>query len=186
MNDEDRYVKSDTIFKDPSDRLPFSGAHWEAWRYVDEHFELFAPFVKEEIGKSESPFVLWAAAWLARRRGIMAEWGPLFTPEVMRRAMAGLKKDEVRFNASRAIRLCLLLGDQSIPVLREYIGKADPQAAGFARATIDALGGKRKAFGYLFSKVDLTQVLFGPPVVEPEWLSDAAEPYFENEDRPYP
>jgi hypothetical protein len=186
MNDEDRYVKSDMIFKEPLDRLPFSGSHWEAWRYIDEHFELFEPYVKEEIGRSESPFVLWAAAWLAKRRGIFAEWGPLFTPEVVRRAVVSLKKDEIRFNASRAVRLCLLLGDQSIPVLREVSGDADPQAAMFARATIDALGGKRKAFGYLFSKVDLTQVLFGPPVTEPDWISDAGEPYFSDANRSYP
>jgi hypothetical protein len=100
--------------------------------------------------------------------------------------VVSLKKDEIRFNASRAVRLCLLLGDQSIPVLREVSGDADPQAAMFARATIDALGGKRKAFGYLFSKVDLTQVLFGPPVTEPDWISDAGEPYFSDANRSYP
>jgi hypothetical protein len=100
--------------------------------------------------------------------------------------VVSLKKDEVRWNASRAVRLCLLLGDQSIPVLREVVGGKDPQAAMFARATIDALGGKRKAFGYLVSKVDVTQVLFGPGVDEPEWVSEAAEPYVSDDDRPYP
>jgi hypothetical protein len=185
MSEENRYVKSDMIFKDPLDRLAWSGAHWEAWRYMDEHFELFDPYLKEEIGRTESPFVLWAAAWLAQHRGILADYGPLFTPEVLRRATVHLRKDQIRYNASRAVRLFLLLGDQSIPALREVSGDADPQAAMFARATIDALGGKRKAFGYLVSKLDLSQVLFGPGVQEPEWLSEAAEPYVSDEQLAY-
>lgn len=186
MSEGDRYVRSGMIFKDPSDRLPWSGSHWEAWRYIDEHFQFFEPYVKEEIGRSEDPFVLWAAAWLAKQRGILGEYGPLFTLEVLRRAAASLKKDDVEFNASRAVRLYLLLGDQSLPALREVVGSADPQAAMFAKATIDALGGKRKAFGFLVSKLDLTQVLFGPGVDEPEWVSEAAEPYVADDDRPYP
>jgi len=185
MSEDNRYVKSDMIFKDPLDRLAWSGAHWEAWRYMDEHFELFDPYLKEEIGRTESPFVLWAAAWLAKHKGILTNYGPLFTPEVLRRATAHLRKDQIRYNASRAVRLFLLLGDQSIPALREVSGDADPQAAMFARATIDALGGKRKAFGYLVSKLDLSQVLFGPAVQEPEWLSEAAEPYVSDEKLAY-
>jgi hypothetical protein len=185
MGEGDQYVKSDTIFKDPLDRLAWSGSHWEAWRYMDEHFPLFEPYLKEEIGRTESPFVLWAAAWLAQHRGILADYGPLFTPEVLRRATVHLRKDQIRYNASRAVRLFLLLGDQSIPALREVSGDADPQAAMFARATIDALGGKRKAFGFLVSKLDLSQVLFGPPVQEPEWLSEAAEPYVSDEKLAY-
>ncbi len=185
MSEGNQYVKSDMIFKDPLDRLAWSGAPWEAWRYIEEHFELFDPYLKEEIGRTESPFVLWAAAWLAKHRGILADYGPLFTPEVLRRATVHLRKDQIRFNASRAVRLFLLLGDQSIPALREVSGDADPQAAMFARATVDALGGKRKAFGYLVSKLDLSQVLFGPAVEEPEWLSEAAEPYVSDEKLAY-
>ena len=185
MAEEDRYVKSSMIFKDPSDRLAWSGAHWEAWRYIDDHFQLFEPYVKAEIGTTDSVFVLWATAWLAKRRGIMGDYAPLFTPEVLRNAAANLKQDQVRYNASRAVRLFLLLGDQSLPALREISTAGDPQARMLAKATIDALAGKRKAFGYLVAKLDITQVLFGPAVNEPDWVSEAAEPYIEN-DRPYP
>jgi hypothetical protein len=185
MAEEDRYVKSSMIFKDPSDRLAWSGAHWEAWRYIDDHFQLFEPYVKSEIGTTDSVFVLWATAWVAKRRGIMADYAPLFTPDVLRKAAANLKQDQVRYNASRAVRLFLLLGDQSLPALRDMSTAGDPQARMLAKATIDALGGKRKAFGYLVAKLDITQVLFGPAVTEPDWLSEAAEPYIEN-DRPYP
>ena len=129
-------------------------------------------------------FILWATAWVWKRRGILSDYAPLFTPEVLRKAAANLKQDQVRYNASRAVRLFLLLGDRSIPTLREISGAGDPQAAMLAKATIDALGGKRKGFGYLVAKLDITQVLFGPEVKEPDWISDAAEPYVYN-DRPY-
>jgi len=184
MEEGDRYVKSDSIFK--SADLAWSGSHWEAWRYIDDHFELFEPYVKEAIGTSENPFVPWAAAWLAKQRGLMADYAPLFTPEVMRRAATNLGTDEHRYNASRAVRLFLLLGDQSLPVLRDAARNGDRQAKMLAQATIDALAGKRKAFGYLVSKVDITQVLFGPPVNEPQWIGDAAEPYVNDEEKAYP
>ena len=184
MAEGDRYVKSNMIFNAPLDRVAWSGAHWEAWRYVDDHFQLFEPYVKAEIGTTESVFVLWATAWVAKRRGILSDYAPLFTPEVLRKAAANLKQDQVRYNASRAVRLFLLLGDQSIPTLHEISGAGDPQAAMLAKATIDALGGKRKGFGYLVAKLDITQVLFGPEVKEPDWISEAAEPYVYN-DRPY-
>ncbi|MDP9098831.1 MAG: hypothetical protein M3N48_07545 [Verrucomicrobiota bacterium] len=186
ISEGDRYVTSGMIFKDPAERLAWSGAHWEAWRYIDDHFPLFEPYVKEEIARSEDPFFLWAAAWLAKQRGILGEYGPLFTTEVLRRAAANLKQDEIGFNASRAVRLFLLLGDQSLPALREVAAGKDPQGSMLAKATIDALGGKRKAFGFLVSKLDLTQVLFGPPVVEPEWVAEEAQPYIDDDHRPYP
>ena len=186
MAEGNRYVKSDMIFKAPIDQLAWSGAQWEAWRYIDDHFQLFEPYLKTEIGTTDSPFVLWATAWLAKRRGILGEYAPLFTPEVLGKAAANLKQDQVRYNASQTVRLFLLLGDQSLPALREAIASGNSQAAMIAKATIDALGGKRKAFGYLVAKLDITQVLFGAPVQEPDWLVEAAEPYVENEDRPYP
>jgi hypothetical protein len=185
MAEEDRYVKSSMIFKATSDRLAWSGAHWEAWRFIDDHFQLFEPYLKAEIGTNDSPLVLWATAWLVKRRGIMTDFAPLFTPEVLRRAAANLKQDKVRYNASRTVRLFLLLGDQSLPALREISTAGDPQATMLAKATIDALAGKRKGFGYLVAKLNLSQVLFGPRVEEPDWVSEAAEPYIEN-DRPYP
>src|SRR5437588_582868 len=156
----------------------------ELRRAFADNLQLFQPYVKAEVGSTESVFVLWATAWVAKRRGTLNDYAPLFTPEVLRKAAANLKQDQVRYNASRAVRLFLLLGDQSIPTLREVCGAGDPQAAMLAKATIDALGGKRKAFGYLVAKLDITQVLSGPEIKEPDWISDAAEPYVYN-DRPY-
>jgi hypothetical protein len=74
----------------------------------------------------------------------------------------------------------LLLGEAAVPALREVMGSKNRQAAMLAKATIDAIAGKRKAFGYLVSELDLTQPLFGRPGDEPEWVAEAAAPYVDN------
>jgi hypothetical protein len=186
LPEQSRYVKPSMIFKTPPNQIPYSSAHWEAWSFIDAHFAQFEPYLKEEIARSESPYFLWAVAWLAKVRGVFADYALLFTPEVLRRAAANLAADHEPSNASQAVRLFLLLGDQSLPTLREVASSASEssQEGNLARATIDALAGKRKAFGYLISKLSINEVLFGERVVEPNWINDAAQPYFSN-DRPY-
>jgi hypothetical protein len=186
LPEQSRYVKPSMIFKVLPNRIPYSSAHWEAWSFIDAHFAQFEPYLKEEIARSESPYLLWAVAWLAKVRGVFAEYAPLFTSEVLHRAAANLAADDQPSNASQAVRLFLLLGDQSLPVLREVASTGDSQARNFATATIDALGGKRKAFGYLVSKLSINEVLFGERVQEPDWLGDAAKPYINNDRLPYP
>ena len=185
MAEQNRYVKSNMIFKDTSGALRWSGAHWEGWRFINDHYELFEPYLKEEIGKTDSVFVMWASAWLAKWRGSFDNYAPLFTPAVLQKAALNLRNDNISYNASQAVRLFLLLGDQSLPTLRDAETSGDAQGRMLAKATIEALAGKRKAFGYLVSKLDITEVLVGERVQEPEWLYDAVQPYLFNE-RPYP
>jgi hypothetical protein len=184
LYEQNRYVKSNTIFKDTTGALTWSGAHFEAWRFINDHYGIFEPYLKEELGKTNNVFVLWATAWLAKWRGVFADYAPLFTPAVLQKAAFNLKNDNVSYNASQAVRLFLLLGDQSLPSLREAAAAGDPQAKSLAKATMDALAGKRKAFGYLVSKLDIVEVLFGDHVQEPPWLYDEVQPYLESE-RPY-
>jgi hypothetical protein len=78
----------------------------------------------------------------------------------------------------------LLLGDQSLSTLREATKSSDKQTASLVRATIDALAGKREAFGYLCSKVSLDSTPIGPKVEEPAWLPDLVVRYLERENYP--
>jgi hypothetical protein len=184
MPEANHHVASDTIFKDQTGRLPVSGAAWEAWFFINDHYAQFEPYLKEEVGKTDSPFFLWAAAWLAKTRGVMAEYAPLYTPEVLSKVAVNLKADNESSNASQTVRLYLLLGDQSVPALREISRSGDGQAVNLAKATLDALKGKRRAFGYLNAKLYLNSVLFGSKVDEPDWLGDLTEPFAYN-DLPY-
>jgi hypothetical protein len=178
------YVRSNMIFEDPARRLPFNGAQWEAWIFIDAHFALFDRYLKEEVPRSKSPFFLWGVAWLAKARQILPEYAPLFTEEVLRRVGENLASDHTEYNASQAVRLFLLLGNQSMATLRELGASKDSQTSSLARATMDALAGKRKGFGYLVSKVDVSQPLLGQRMPEPDWVSSEGEPYFNN-DLPY-
>jgi hypothetical protein len=160
----------------------------ENWKYINGHFDQFDRLLKDQIakmdGKPNDLYVVWAIAWLAKKRGILEEYAPLYTSNILAKVAINLKNDQKDFNAGQAVRLFLLLGDQSLPSLREATKSSDKQCRSLANATIDALGGKRQAFGYLNSKVYLTITPFGPTVTEPDWLPDATQPYLERETYP--
>lgn len=174
------------------DRLPEKDTFWwndlETWTYINNHFDAFDPVLKEHVGKlgnrPNDMYAVWAIAWLAKRRGVIDQYAPLFTPAVLAKVATNLKNDNKDYNASQAVRLFLLLGDQSLPTLREAVRSSDSQGKNLARATIDALAGKRAAFGYLVSKLSLPRTPFGPQVEEPEWLPAEVERYTERETYP--
>jgi hypothetical protein len=194
LSEQDKYVENLTIF-DPAialneepgadqDETHAAGAHWEAWPFINKHFDAFEPSLKEEIGKTDNVFVLWATAWLLKKRGILQNYTDLYTPAVLSKAVQNLKNDNQGSNASHAVRLFLLLGDQSLPTLREAAHSSDRQCSNLARATIDALAGNHAAFGYLCSKLNITRTPFGPEVPEPEWLADKVVFYLDRDDYP--
>jgi hypothetical protein len=173
-------------------RLPEKDTFWwndsETWTYINAHFDLFDPVLKEQIGKlGDRPndmYAVWAIAWLAKKRGVLNQYAPLFSPEVLARVATNLRSDNRACNGSQAVRLFLLLGDQSLPTLREAARSSDRQGKNLARATVDALAGKRRAFGYLVSKLYLPRTPFGPQVNEPEWMGPEVEPYLDRETYP--
>jgi hypothetical protein len=155
----------------------------EDWEFISKHFKEFDPLLKEQLGKTthraHEMYVRWATAWVAKKLGVFEQYAPLYTPEVLREVAQNLKSDDKGFNASQAVRLFLLLGDQSLPTLREAAKSSDKQAASLARATIDALGGSRKGFGFLASKTLLEMTAYGDRVQSPDWLGAALEPYLD-------
>ena len=173
-------------------RMPEKDTFWwndrETWTYINAHFDRFDPVLKEQIGKlgdkANDMYVVWAIAWLAKKRGILDQYAPLFTPAVLAKVATNLRSDNRAWNASQAVRLFLLLGDQSLPTLREAVRSSDRQGKNLARATIDALAGKRAAFGYLVSKLYLLRTPFGPQVDEPGWVAREVEPYLDRETYP--
>ena len=81
----------------------------------------------------------------------------LFIPRKSCSALRSISKDDQQpYNASQTIRLFLLLGSQSRPTLEATLNSPDQQARSFAKATIDALQGNHRAFGYLDARIDLT------------------------------
>jgi hypothetical protein len=182
------FVPDDRFIRFFAATLPERENDGAAWEFVNNHFDQFDPLLKEQVSKmSNRPhdmYTVWAAAWLAKKRGVFDQYAPLFTPAVLNEVAKNLKDDQVGYNASQAVRLFLLLGDQSLPTLREATKSSDNQTASLARATIDALSGKRNAFGFLASKLSLAFAPFGPGPVIPDWLEGALQPYLERDTYP--
>jgi hypothetical protein len=188
----DSFTPDERFIRFLVNRLPEKDTFWsndeETWTYINAHFAQFNPVLKEQIGKignrPNDMYVVWAIAWLAKKRGLFDQYAPLFTSEVLAKVATNLRNDNRAWNASQAVRLFLLVGDQSLPTLREAARSSDRQGKNLARATIDALAGKRPAFGYLVSKVYLERTAFGREVEQPSWLAAEVEPYLQRETYP--
>ena len=158
------------------------------WKYIHDRFETFEPLLETAILKSRNQhhdmYLLWATTWVMRKRGEVERYAKFFSPSIMSAAATHLRSDTESSNAGWAVRFFLLLGDRSIDTLREVTRSKDSQARSLAQATIDALGGSRKAFGYLQARVELTKTPFGPTVSDPDWLAGVTAPYRDNE-KPY-
>lgn len=184
---EDKFVGNGNIFRGPlegPDRLCADGAHWEAWKFINDHFEAFEPKLKEQIGRTDSVLVLWGTAWVLKKHGLLQDNIALFTPTVLAKAAENLKSDDMWYNASQAVRLFLLLGDASLPALHAAAKSPDSQSSSLAKATIDALAGNHNAFGYLGSKVSLEITPFGPQVKPPAWQDSMVESNLDREKYP--
>lgn len=154
------------------------------WEYVDLHFDQFEPLLTPLISTTKDSWMLWAIAWMYKKHGIFESKAALFTPEVLNVAAANLANDKTAWNAAAAIRLFLILGDKSVPTLQAATKARDSQARYFAKATLDALKGEHRAFGFLGANVDLSETLFGEKVIEPEWMPDLVMEYMDKETYP--
>jgi hypothetical protein len=156
--------------------------------FISDHFELFNARLKEMVGKTTSVpddmLKLWIIIWLAKKHGVYDQYAPLITSSVLSVAATNLKDDKVAHNASEAVRFFLLIADQGLPTLEQVAKSSDRQAANLAKATIGALHGERKAFGFLATRVDVSETAFGPEVDAPDWIQAAMEPYFRRETYP--
>jgi hypothetical protein len=154
------------------------------WRFVHDHFDAFEPLLADAIAKSRNRphdmYLLWSTAWVMKKRGVLDRYASVFTQAALTAAATHLRTDNESSNAGWAVRFFLLLGDRSLDTLRKVAQSNDPQARSLANATVDALGGNRKAFGYLQARVELSRTPFGPEVSDPVWLAQAAEPYRQN------
>ncbi len=187
LPEQNRYVANHTIFNSDdieTDRISEDGVHWEAWKYISNHFESFEPLLRAQVASTDNEWVVWGAAWLLKHLGILEQHRDWFTPAVLSKAAANLKNDRKDYNASQAVRLFFLLGEQSVPTLQEASKSSDAQARDLARASLDAFRGDHDALGFLNARLGLDEVLFGEQAESPEWLQEAMQPYLDNK-KPY-
>jgi len=147
-------------------------AHWQAWKFIDKHYAAFKPSLLANLKKTDDMLTIWATAWMLQRKGDLQGELANFTPEMWKRIGLNLNNDDKSYNASQAVRFYLIVGKASVPALEEVMKLGDKQARSLAAATLDAMNGKRAAYGYLGSELAITQEVFGKGKHEPEWLGD--------------
>lgn len=188
LAEEDTAVGLNDIKTETSKRFSTVRAHWEAWDYIDQHFQEFGPLMTNLIPPTKSMFVLWGTTWLLAKHRVLQKNLDLYSDEVMGLIAANTKNDNIMYNASQAVRVFLLLGKQSIPTLQRSARSSDKQMANFSRALLDAIQyGKHDAFGYINAQADINLAPTSDEVREPEWLDEATQKHIgEDENTPYP
>jgi hypothetical protein len=145
-------------------------AHWDAWRFIDAHYDLFKPLIMENFQATDDMWFIWGTISLLQKHGELAAALPTFSPRVWDTMARSLKNDDIDFNAGQAVRSYLIIGKDSLPHLKPLLQSADPQAHDLASATIDAMGGSRRAYGYLAVIVDIDRNIFTGGPQPPDWM----------------
>ncbi len=165
LNEEDRYVKN-------SD-LGIGGLHWVAWIYIDRHYDLFKPLLLDNLQTTTDMFAIWGTVTLFQKHGDLAEMLPKFDQHVWDTAAVSLRADDIEGNAAQAVRFYFLVGTPALPHLQPITTSGESQSSNLASAIVDAMGGSRRAYGYLNSQVVISRDLVGPsPGQEPDWLDE--------------
>ena len=162
LNEEDKYV--------PNASLNHK-THWQAWRYFNTHYDQFKDLLLENLQTTEDMWCIWGTVCLLEKRGELADTVPRFSPHVWDTIGRSLQADNISYNAGQAIRVYLIIGKDSLPHLAPLAKSSEPQTRDYASATIDAMNGSRRAYGYLGSQVRLDLDLFPGRPHAADWLS---------------
>jgi hypothetical protein len=179
LNEEDRFVGN-------GDLGLRMGVHHFAWTYMDRRYELFKPLLLTNLQTTNDMFCIWGTVCLLQKHGDLPDAMPKFDPHVWDTAAISLAPDDIEGNAGQAIRFYLVIGTAALPHLQPLTTSKDFQTRNLSSATVDALGGNRKAYGYLAAHVCLDRDLFSQQLKgSPEWLGDEARNWTGDDNEAY-
>lgn len=113
--------------------------------YGEEHPEKVTTLLEPEIGKGDLQF-LWMVTYVLDAIGTLGETMDCFTPQLLESVTSNLRDDDVPYNATFAIRLCLMLGDKILPYLVAEAERGDLQSRRLSRPLTRAIEeGDKKA-----------------------------------------
>jgi hypothetical protein len=168
LAEENHYVKNDDLGVG-------DGVHWYAWTYMDRRYDLFKPLLLANLQTTNDMFSIWGTTTLLQKHGDLAAEEPKFPQHVWDTAAVSLKPDDIEGNAGQAVRFYLLVGPDALPHLKPLETSDDPQTRSLVSATVDALGGSKRAYGYLAMHVNVGRDLFHHhEEAWPQWLNDEA------------
>lgn len=168
VNEEERHVPNWTLGV---------RAHWACWDFVHSHYETLKPYVLANLEKTDNMLCVWSSVWLLSMHHDLDAEVPKFSERVWDLAERNLANDEQSYNAGQAVRFYLIIGKLALPRLETAKKSKDAQTRALSAATIDAMGGSRRAYGYLGSEVHLLHSPVGTVMSknEPEWMFEEVQ-----------
>jgi hypothetical protein len=163
LNEEDNFVANSDLHL----RL-----HWKTWTYIDARYQQFRTLIRDNLQTTDNMWTVWTTLYLLQKKGELEAIVPQLSPHVWQVIGKAMRSDDEDFNAGQAVRVCLMIGKPSLPYLREIAKSKDPQARELAQATINAMGGSRKAYGFLGATVCVDRNLFEESTGSPEWMHE--------------
>jgi len=94
---------------------------------------------------------LWLIAHILDRLGTLQEVADSFTPEVLVYVISNLRDDSAPYNATFAVRTCLLLREKVVPNLIAESEQGDGQSRKLSSLLLSAMGGNGQALGEINS-----------------------------------
>lgn len=161
LNDEDHYV----------DNLDLSlHVHWRAMKYIDEHYDLFRSLILKNLETTDDMWCVWGIVSLLERHGDLVTELPKFSAHTWDTAARNLRSDNIEGNAAQAVRFYLMIGKPALSHIEPLKKATEDQTRDFASATIDAMNGSRRAYGYLASHIAIDRDVLLRNVRPPAWL----------------
>ncbi|MDB6138898.1 MAG: hypothetical protein JWO94_1970 [Verrucomicrobiaceae bacterium] len=147
-------------------------AHWWAWKFIHAHYDQFKPMIVENLLRTNDMMCAWASVWLLSAHHDLTEVLPEFGDHLWGLAERSLMDDHIYYNAGQAVRFYLIIGRPSEPHLRAAKASSDAQTRDLATATLDAMNGSHKAYGYLGAQVAIEMDLLNSArqLPSPDWL----------------
>lgn len=149
--------------------------HWLEWSFIDKHYDQFKPLVIDSFQATDDMWFIWGTISLLQKRGELAATLPGFSPHVWDTMGKSLKDDDIPFNASQAVRSYFIIGKDSLPHLQPLLNSGDAQQHDLAAATIDAMGGSHRAYGYLGAILNIDANVFTGGLRPPDWMGEEVE-----------
>lgn len=123
--------------------------HYDYILYLEDYVKELKDLLKTYI-KSGNARQLWAITYLFSKKKILNEMEQCYTLEVMDFVIVSLRDDNIEDNQLYASRICLLIGEKSIPFLKKELKTGDNQSKPIAKAIINTMLRKNDDDYYIY------------------------------------
>lgn len=155
--------------------------HWRAFRYINVNYASFRQLLLDNLHRTDDMWCIWGTISLLDRHNDLEKEFPKFGKHTWEVISLSLRDDDISYNAGQAVRVFLIIGQPTLPILKELAKSKEEQTGDYASAMIDAMNGSQRAYGYLASQVGIEMDILRRPIPSPDWLKDEAEKWHDHD-----